>query len=296
VTQPVADYAAVPLATEAKPSIQWLPILIAVSIFSALSVWMGVASVGFLEADGMTHYMSRRFALDQPIHLVSIWNRPFCVLLYCIPAKLGGLVGTRVMSLVLVLAMMLVTLAVARRLPIKRPTLAALLLLTQPLLFAHSFSELTEVPFALLLIVMFLAYQQRLFLLLAILAAIGPLARPEGFGVLLMVSLALIAHRRWYWLPILPIGLIVWSYTGWQAFGQPPEYPWWRWLPRNWPYSADSVYGSGSILRFVTILPAVVGPIAFGFLFFGIANVIRRLLAPGEDPGLRSASDTGVRK
>ncbi len=265
--------------------INWVAIAIAAIIFSVLSVWMAIASVGFLEADGMTHYLARRFALDQPIHLVSIWNRPFCVLLYCVPAKLDGLRGTRLMSLFLVLVMAAMTLVVAKRLPIRRPTLAALLLLTQPLLFAHSFSELTEVPFALLLIVMFWAYQRRHFWLLASLTAIAPLARPEGFGLILLVGAALVLHRRWWWLPILPIGLMAWSWIGWHAFGNPPEYPWWRWLPHNWPYSADSVYGRGSIFKFAMILPSVVGPIAFGFMIFGIARIAESFRTDTRKPG-----------
>lgn len=274
--------------------IDWRIMALAAAIYSALSVWMAWASVGFLEADGMTHYLSRRFALDRPIHLVGIWNRPFCVALYCIPAKLGGLLGTRLMSLALVLAMTLVTLAVAKRLPIHRPTLAGLLLLTQPLLFAHSFSELTEVPFALLLIVMFWTYQRRWFWLLAALTAISPLARPEGFGLLMLVTATLLLHRKWYWLSILPMGLLGWSAVGWHLYGQPSEYPWWRWLPNNWPYSADSTYGSGSVFRFAGILPAVVGPIAFGFLVFGIARVAQLLCAKVDGDGAQASAESGT--
>lgn len=247
----------------------WKVILVAAGIFAILSAWMGYASIGFLEADGITHYLSRRFALDQPVHLVSVWNRPFCVMLYAIPAKLGALFGTRLMSLALVLVMMLVTLAVAKRLKLSRPALVAIFLLTQPLLLAHSFSELTEVPFALLMIVMFWCYVGRQWALLAVLAAISPSARPEGFGLILVVAVALIAHRRFWWLPILPLGLLVWSYAGWRLWGSPTGYPWWDWLPQNWPYSTDSAYGHGSVFRFIGILPAVVGPMAFPLIWIG---------------------------
>lgn len=247
----------------------WTVILVAAAIFSALSAWMGYASIGFLEADGITHYLSRRFALDQPVHLVSVWNRPFCVILYAIPAKFGALFGTRLMSLVLVLGMMLITIAVAKRLKLARPALVAIFLLTQPLLFAHSFSELTEVPFALLMIAMFWCYAGRQWALLAVLAAMSPTARPEGFGLLLVAAVALVVHRRFWWLPILPLGLIVWSYAGWRLWGSPTGYPWWDWLPQNWPYSTDSAYGRGSPFRFIGILPAVVGPMAFPLVWLG---------------------------
>ena len=250
-------------------------LVIAALIYAALSAWMAVASHGFLEADGITHYLARRFAIKQPLHLISVWSRPLCVAMYAPVAYLFGLVGTRLESLVLVLTMTGLTVAIARRLGLKRPAWAGLLLLTQPLLFAHSFSELTEVPFALLLAAAFYAYQRRWFCVMATLVALAPLGRPEGFGLLLVAAVALVLHRRWVWLAVLPAGLAVWSYAGWVVFARTPEYPWWLWLPRNWPYSPESVYGRGSVFTFVRILPAVVGPIAFGFVVFGLVALLR---------------------
>ena len=132
-------------------------LIVVIAIYAALSAWMAMASPYFLEADGITHFLARRFALNQPLHFVSVWSRPLCVAMYCIPAKFGGLVATRLMSLALVILMALLTIASARRLGLRRPVWAGLFLLTQPLLFAHSFSELTEVPFGLLLVAIFIA-------------------------------------------------------------------------------------------------------------------------------------------
>ncbi|MBC7782762.1 MAG: hypothetical protein H7144_02900 [Burkholderiales bacterium] len=259
-------------------------IIVAALIFSALSAWMAIASRGFLEADGITHYLARRFAIGQPFHMVGVWSRPLCVLLYSIPAKFAGLTGTRLMSLALVLVMLWMTLKVAARLNIARPALVALFLLTQPLLFAHSFSELTEIPFALLMIAAMWAYASRSFVILALLASFSPLARPEGFGLILMVALALGAHRKLWWLALLPIGVITWCYAGWHVYGGPMEYPWYTWLRHNWPYSADSMYGQGKAWWtkpgwFIAILPAVIGPMAFPLIWIGAV----RLCAAASD-------------
>ena len=250
-------------------------LLIAAGVYAVLSAWMAVASKGFLEADGITHYLARRFALTQPLHLISIWSRPLCVAMYAPVSYATGLIGTRLESLSLVLAMTALTVAIARRLGMKRPAWAGLLLLTQPLLFAHSFSEMTEVPFALLLAAAFYAYQRKWFGLMAGLIAVAPLGRPEGFGLLLVAAVALVLHRRWAWLAVLPIGLAAWSYAGWAAFGRTAAYPWWRWLPENWPYSPDSVYGHGSVFKLLLVLPSITGPIAFGFVVFGVASLLR---------------------
>jgi len=252
---------------------------IAVAIYAALSIWMAIASHGFLEADGITHYLLRRFSLHQPLNLVGVWGRPLCVLLYAIPSGLGGLIGTRLMSLALVLVMAALTFQATKRSAIARPAFVVLFLLTQPLLFAHSFSELTEVPFATLMIGMFIAYERRWFALLAVLAAIAPLGRPEGFGLLAVTGVALLLHRRWLDLLILPLGLIGWSYAGWHVFGGPHDYAWYQWLGHNWPYSPDSMYGSGSLFRFVGVLPAVSGPIGFGFLWVGFWQLLRSPLS-----------------
>ncbi|MGC4032388.1 MAG: hypothetical protein QM754_11780 [Tepidisphaeraceae bacterium] len=250
-------------------------LLVAVFIYAAMSTWMAVASHGFLEADGITHYMARRFAISQPQHFVSVWSRPLCVLMYCVPARLGGLLATRAESLLIVLLTVPITIAIARRIGLKRPVWAGLFLLTQPLFFAHSFSELTEVPFAFLLAAAFLAYQRRWFGVMAALVAVAPLGRPEGFGLLLVAAGALVLHRRFLWLPVLSFGLLAWSYFGWQFFGRPAAYPWWQWLKFNWPYSPESVYGSGSAWTFVRVMPAVIGPIAFGFAVFGLWRLPR---------------------
>ena len=276
---PSPDPAAPPAAPPADDHNLKRSVAVAVVVYAALSIWMAIASHGFLEADGITHYLLRRFSLHQPLNLVGVWGRPLCVILYTLPSGLGGLIGTRLMSLALVLLMAWLTAIAARRTAIDSqqtvlPASAVLFLLTQPLLFAHSFSELTEVPFATLMIAMYLAYERRWFYLLAMLVAVSPLGRPEGFGLLLVTAVALAMHRKWLALPILPIGLIVWSWAGWHVFGGPKDYPWWTWLEHNWPYSPDSMYGHGTVFRFLAILPVIVGPIGFGFLWIGFWRLL----------------------
>jgi hypothetical protein len=191
------------------------------------------------------------------------------------------------MSLLLAVGCALVARAIARATEDQRPTLAAIFTLAQPLLFLHSFSELTELPFALLLGVAFLAYARRQFLLMTVLIALGPLSRPEGFGFLVLAAMALAAHRRLRWLPLLAIPLIVWDIEGWRIFGK-PIYPgfsehlprflqWINWLPDNWPYAQKSLYESGSIFHFVLLMPAVVSPLIFPATCVGVWRTFWRV-------------------
>jgi len=197
-----------------------------------------------------------------------VWGRPLFTALYALPAAYGGLIGAHVLSLALAVGCALVAQSIARGQGYRWPVLALVFTLAQPLVFLHSFSELTELPFALLLGAAFLAYQRRRWLILAILTGLGPLARPEGFGFLLLAAVALVAHRRSWWLLVLPIPLLLWNHAGWVISGS--QGPWWGWLPGNWPYSKQSLYESGHVLHFVALLPAVTSPLVFPATLLGV--------------------------
>jgi hypothetical protein len=157
------------------------------------------------------------------------------------------------------------------------PAIAAICLFAQPLFFAHSFSELTEIPFALVAILAFWAYQARNWLAMTLLVSLSVTGRPEGLGLMFLAAFALIAHRRWYYLFLLPVPCLIWSFFGALSWGEISWWPyakaWWSWLPRNWPYAAKSAYGSGDWYYFIGILPVILSPMMFPFLFAGIVKL-----------------------
>jgi hypothetical protein len=279
-------------------------IAVALLVFAALSVAAAVTSVGFLEADSLTHYFSARFAFVELHRFVSIWDRPLFILLYSAPAALGGVLGARLMSLALAIACALLTLAIARRQKCRWPELALVCLLAQPLLFLHSFSEMTELPFAVIVGVAMLAYQKRWWGLMTLAVAFSPLSRPEGFGLLLLAGAALVLHRRIAWIVLLPLPLILWSSAGWMLSGR-PAYGWGamdcvRWLSANWPYSGISVYDAGPLLftrarpgggsptvSFLLRLPAVISPLLFPFMVWGVCLCLGKSRAFFRDHAAR---------
>ena len=230
-------------------------------LFAGLSIACAVASDGFLEADACTHYMYARFAFQEPHYFVNLWGRPLVTGLYAVPAVLGGVLGVRLTSLALALLCGWVAYRLARAQHYRWPALAFVFTLAQPLVFLHSFSELTELPFAALIVLAFWAYRARQFALMAFLVGLGPLGRPEGFGFIGMAAVALVLHRKWYWLPLLAVPLIAWNHAGWEIYDR--GMPWWRWLPSQWPWAQDSVYPSGHPLHFVALMPVVTSPLIF---------------------------------
>lgn len=236
-------------------------------LFAGMSLWAALAGEGFLEADGATHYNYARFAVERPYLLLDVWGRPLVTGLHCVPAYFFGRIGVQVTSLVIALLCGWATYRIAVAQGYRHPVAAPIFLFAQPLVFLHSFAELTELPFALLIILAFWAYQQKQYFVMTVLVALSPVGRPEGFGFMLLAAFALICHRRWWWMLLLPVPLLVWSAAGYIHVrppgpdGLPIAMPWYTWLIRNWPYAAESNYGKGPIWEYVAQLPAIVGPL-----------------------------------
>ena len=248
--------------------------VMAIAIFAALSVWGAVASPGFLEADAGTHYLYARFAIAEPHYLTNVWGRPLCTGVYALPAHYFGRIGVRLTSLLLAIGCAIVAWKIARELRWSRPVLAGIFTLAQPLVFLHSFSELTELPFALVIGLAFWAYVKKQWLLMSLLVGLSPLGRPEGFGFVLLAIGALLLHRRAWWIPALLVPLALWNHAGWVIFGR--DGPWWGWLASQWPYAQTSLYPSGSVFHFVALLPVVTSPLLLPGTLLGVGLCVVR--------------------
>ncbi len=267
--------------------------VIAMLVFGTISAWAAKASDGFVEADGCTHYLYARFAVDHPYLLVNVWARPLVTGINALPAYYFRRLGVRLTSLAMGLICAFATYRIAINQRYRLPMIAALFLIAQPLFFVHSFSELTELPFAMVVILAFWAYQKREWMVMTVLLSITPLGRPEGFGFILAAAVALICHRKWWWLIIIPIPLVLWSWTGWVAYGaysQPAEVKWWKWLIMNWPYEANSNYGSGPIYHYLRYLPSIAGPLLVPAAIFGAHWCLKngKLFGTYTIPGIAS--------
>jgi hypothetical protein len=260
--------------------------ILAILIFSAFSLYFAIRSTAFLEGDACTHYLYFRAAITEPYYFVNVWGRPFATLLYALPAHFGGRLAVRITSLLLALVIGLISQNIARRQGWRWPVLALIFTLAQPLVFLHSFSELTELPFALLAAMGFWAYQRRWFFCMAVIVGLTPLSRPEGFAFVAVGALALLLHRRGWMLIVLLAPVVLWDYLGWRMYGEPG--PWWHWLQANWPYDKRSLYTPGSLFYFVQMLPAIVSPIIFPATMVGMAVCI---FANRNRPIRESSSD-----
>jgi hypothetical protein len=260
------------------------PILIAILLFAALSSYCAIRSEGFIAGDACIHYFAARHAFSNPVNFVDVWNRPLVTSIYAVPALLADREGIRIVSMCVAIGCGLVSWRIARGQGLKMPALALIFTLGQPLLFLHSFSEMTELPFALLLGLAFLAWQKERLWLAALLTSWSPLARPEGFGIVLILFVALLLYRKWACVLLLPIPIILWDIAGWLLSNR--TLPWWGWLRASWPYSGTSLYASGYLLSFVALLPAVVSPFVLPAMFVGIGRSLASIFTARSDANL----------
>ena len=265
MTEPVTDADS---PTPPRASTDYRAFVVASFIFAVLSSWLSLASKGFLEADGVTHYLYARYAFENPAYMLDVWARPMRMLLHAVPAHYFGLAGVRAASLAAAIATAWITYAIARKLGWQRPALAGLFVLAQPLFFMHSFSELTEVPFALLAATAMWSLVTRRWWAFAIVCGLTPAARPEGAAFVLMAIGVLSLHRKWWCLPLTLLPLVVWNHLGWWMWGSDSG-PWARWLIDHFPYSSDSVYKPGPIYRYLAVLPTVVSPLILPAVVLG---------------------------
>ena len=261
---------------------RFVPVLLAIAVFAALSTYCAIRSEGFITADACMHYLSARYAFSSPQNFVDVWNRPLAVALYSVPAWFGGRAAVRAVCMLVAIGCGLVSYRIARRQGLKWPVLALIFTLGQPMLFFHSFGEMTELPFALLLGLAFLAYQRKWFFFTACLAAWLPLGRPEGFGIVALLTVALLLHRRPLGILVLPIPLLLWDLAGWYMVDS--SKPWWRWLMDSWPYASRSMYGHGQLLTLVAMLPTVISPLVMPAMIIGIWLSVRFGRGTGGPP------------
>jgi len=91
----------------------WPTAWLAIAVFSLMSVTMAVISQGFLEGDACSHFLTARAAFANPAYLVNVWGRPFCTGLYALPAHYGGRLAVRLTSLMVAIAIALITRSIA---------------------------------------------------------------------------------------------------------------------------------------------------------------------------------------
>ncbi len=206
----------------------WLGLLLCFGVATALVI-RAAQSQGYLWADDYVHLLISKSVPADPRVVLDVWGRPLMTLAY-VPAALTGEWAVRLTSLLLLFGTATSCWAIARDRGAAAAPIAALFLLAQPLTATLGFSALPATVFSFVLgVALWLRGRQRP-AEAALVASLLPLARLEGFLVLLVWGLGLARERRWRLAPALLAGTAAWALIAANIFGDP------LWLPHHNPY------------------------------------------------------------
>lgn len=245
-------------------------------LWSVLGAYLAVGTaLAFLYRDGYSqdsalHYLIARWAWKDPLLFIDVWGRPGFTIVYALPS-LFGYPAAKIASVLITAAAAWQTAAAARAWGLERPWLAAPILLASPVLFLLSTETMTEPLFALVFATALRLWFEGKLTAALLLASLLPTIRPEGF--FLAAIWAVFAGRRFFW---LGLGCTLWWLASWAISGDPLQiYHAWPWAGRGEPASPLA------LLRYVIILPLIVGPAFVPFAIGGAAHAWRdRRLLP----------------
>ncbi len=242
------------------------------------------------QQDAPLHFLFARWAWEHPVLFVDVWSRPLFTVLYSFPA-LFGYRATRLLTLLISLAVAWQTYRLADDLRIPRAPLAVALVWMQPSFFLFAVENMTEPIFALVYAIALRLHHRRWVKVGMLIASLLILARPEGFFLSLLWALWVIHDvasgvqspafrlnqaKAWTlnaWLPALATGAVLWWIAAWLITGDPLfiKHNW----PANWPLTG-TVYGAAGLLAYPARLSEVVGLFLLPPFFYGLFHLLKR--------------------
>jgi hypothetical protein len=188
---PVLALALVARVVRPLPASERAVVALAACAFAASALLSPIAPIH----DQWTHFVHLRLALDEPIRLLDLWDRPGFMLLYAAPAALG-LTAARLASAAVGALALAATLRAAASLGLARPWAAGLLLVAQYDFFGQASSTMTELPFAAALAIAIWGWAEDRPWLVAAGAGWCAVTRPEGVLFAAVIAAAIAARHR----------------------------------------------------------------------------------------------------
>lgn len=218
-----------------------------------------ILSSGFTGgAESIWHFNYSYNALKHPSLLFDIWAKPFYTLISA-PFALFGFKAIQLFNILLAIIAGLFSYLVAKELKMKQPILAIILCSFTPVFTYTIFSGLTEILFALIVVMVSYLMLKNRFLLASILVSLLPFVRPEGIFLIPIYAIYLIYRREYRSMPFMLLGLLIYSVIGGIVNSD------FFWIITQNPYRGETgLYGTGSFFQYIKRSPG----------YFGIPNEI----------------------
>lgn len=229
--------------------------------------------------DSWNHYLYARWAIQHPTLMLDQWGKPFFTLL-ALPFAQFGIGAVLLLNHLCVLGTAWLSYLTARKLGLKNPWMVIFLFAWQPIVLSNVHSALTEPSNALVLVWICYLYAGNRWKSATLIASFLPVIRSEGFVLLAAILFFLALRKRWKYMPLATVGVLIYGLLGAIASGE------WNWLIAKNPYVRQEVDGGfdaghGSFWHYAShqkeIMGIIVASLCLVSLCLVLAYVARRL-------------------
>jgi hypothetical protein len=214
-------------------------------------------------ADNINHYFISRYSFRYPYLFLDTWGRPVFTIMSS-PFSQFGFGGLKLFNVLLGCLSAFLAFLTARKIGIRQSWLAILFVIFTPMYFLMTLTGLTEIQFGFILILSVYFFFDEKYLASAIIISFLPFSRSEGIVLLPFLFIALLMKRKYYAVPFLATGFLLFSIVGY--FFVHHDF---FWIIMHSPYPLHHpIYTEkGPLLHFVTSSPDIFGiPLLILFL------------------------------
>ena len=179
-----------------------------------LLIVLSFLSEGFYGgADNINHYFISRYSFRYPHLFLDTWGRPVFTIMSS-PFSQFGFMGLKLFNVLLGCLSAFLAFLTARKIGIRQSWLAILFVIFTPMYFLMTLTGLTEIQFGFILILSVYLFFDEKYLASAIIISFLPLSRSEGIVLLPFLFIALLMKRKYYAVPFLATGFLLFSIVG----------------------------------------------------------------------------------
>lgn len=243
-----------------------------IAVYVICSLVYGFLSNSPWDDDCVTRYYHTKVALQDPSMFFSLWNRPLFVLLFFPAAQIGPWAMMVQMIGITAISGYFLFKGV-QKLQVGYAPLVLPFFFFQTYFFSVSRNNLTE-PLAVAIICLgFYFLTHKKYLWFAVVGSLLPLARLELSVLLAVWGLILILEKKWQYLAILPIPVLLLN-----VLGAPFHDGNLKWIADATLGKEDEEnrYGHTEFWHYFKRYIFVTGPVVFYFFFIGLFERIRR--------------------
>jgi len=222
------------------------------------------------EGDSISHFLFAKTAWTYKQHFFDHWAKPIYVLV-TFPFAQFGLVGVKMMNVLLNCTSLWFTYRIASSLKFSFPWIPVVILASIPMFNHLALSGLTEpMSAAMLTAGLFLMVNER-WTAGVVLLSFMPFVRSEGLLMLIVVFVYLAYRSKYEYLPLLATGHVFYSVFGYLYYND------FLWVFNKMTYATwGSAYGKGDWMHFISRLPEILETV--NALLFHLAMLYRFVL------------------